>query len=132
MATWVLKTEPSTFSFQDLVEKKRAVWDGVANPVAQKHIRGAQRGDLCVVYHTGKERAAVGLAEIASAPYPDPKDAKLHVFDLVPKGALARPVTLDAIKASPAFADSPLVTMGRLSVVPLTDLQWRALKKMAA
>src|SRR5678815_2464961 len=98
MAFWLLKTEPSTYSFSDLVKAKRAVWDGVKNPVALKHLRAMKPGDEIVVYHTGDERAAVGLAKVASVPRPDPKDAKLAVVDLDAGAALARGVTLAELK----------------------------------
>jgi predicted RNA-binding protein with PUA-like domain len=126
---WLLKTEPGTYSYDDLEREGRAVWDGVSNPVALKNLRAMKAGDRAVIYHTGEERAAVGLAEVARAAYPDPKkgDARLVVVDLVAKGRLPSPVPLDRIKSLPVFADSPLVRQGRLSVVPLTAEQWKAL-----
>lgn len=124
---WLLKTEPSEFSFEDLAKKGTATWDGVANPTALKHIRSMKKGDRVVVYHTGNVRAAVGLAKIASAPRPDPKNEKLAVVDVAAGKALKAAVPLEAIKASPLFAASPLLTMGRLSVVPLTPEQYRFL-----
>ena len=127
MAYFLLKTEPSTYSWADLEKQKRATWDGVANPVAIQHMRAAKTGDRVVIYHTGDERRAVGLAEIVSEARPDPTEARQVVFDLVPVKHLVLPVELAALKAAPAFADSPLVKMGRLSVVPLTDTQWRKL-----
>jgi predicted RNA-binding protein with PUA-like domain len=130
MAYWILKTEPSTYSFQRLVQERTAVWDGVKNPVALKHIRSMAKGDAVLIYHTGDEKACVGLAEVASAPYPDQKDAKLTVVDLKAGDPLPRPVTLAAIKADPAFADLALVRMGRLSVVPATAAQWKKLLAM--
>jgi predicted RNA-binding protein with PUA-like domain len=122
MAYWLLKTEPSEFSWDDLVAKKRAVWDGVSNPMALKHMRSAKKGDVVVIYHTGDERQAVGIAEIVAAPYGDPV-----VFDVAPKKKLVAPVPLDALKKSAAFKDSPLVRIGRLSVVPLERAQFDAL-----
>lgn len=126
---WLLKTEPSEFGFGDLERDGRAVWDGVTNPVALKNLRTMKVGDLAVVYHTGAEKAAVGLAEVVRAAYPDPKkpSGKLVVVDLRPAGRMARPVTLAEMKAMPVFKDSPLVRQGRLSVVPLTPAQWKAL-----
>jgi predicted RNA-binding protein with PUA-like domain len=131
MAAWLLKTEPSTYSFADLVKAKKAVWDGVKNPVAIKHLREMKPGDRAVIYHTGDEKAAVGLAEVVAAARPDPKDTALVVVDLVAKEPLGRPVTLAALKAEPAFRDSPLVRMGRLSVVPLDADQTKRLLAMA-
>ncbi len=133
MAYWLLKTEPSTYSYGDLEKAGKAVWDGVANPVALRNIKAAKPGDLVIVYHTGDEKAAVGVAEVTSAAYPDPKakDPSLVVFDLAPKKRLAAPVTLATIKSTPAFATSPLVKQGRLSVVPLDEGQWKALMALA-
>jgi predicted RNA-binding protein with PUA-like domain len=125
---WLLKTEPSAYSYDDLEREGRAVWDGVTNPVALKNLRAMKAGDEAFVYHTGDEKAVVGRARVARAAYADPKkgDARLVVVDLEPQGRLKVPVTLAEIKAMPAFADSPLVRQGRLSVVPLTPPQWKA------
>ena len=102
----------------------------MSNPVALKNLRAMKVGDAVVVYHTGGERAAVGLAEVARAAYPDPRkeDSRLVVVDLVAKGRLPREVGLDEIKSMPVFADSPLVRQGRLSVVPLTAAQVKAIE----
>ena len=127
----VVKTEPSEYSWSDLVRDKKTLWSGVKNPTARMHMREARKGDLAVIYHTGTERRAVGVAEITSAPMPDPNDPAWVVFEVRPKKALAEPVGLEAIKAHPAFADSPLVKMGRLSVVPLTPAQWKVLLALA-
>lgn len=126
---WLLKTEPSAYSYDDLEKEGRAVWDGVKNPFALRNMREMKAGDRVVIYHTGGEKAAVGLAEVTREAYPDPKkkDPKLLVVDLKAAGRLASPVTLATIKASSIFADSPLVTQGRLSVVRLTAPQWKAL-----
>jgi predicted RNA-binding protein with PUA-like domain len=126
---WLLKTEPSTYSFADLEREGRTVWDGVKNPAAIRNLGAMKRGDRVVLYHTGDEKAAVGLAEVAREAYPDPRypRGKLLVVDLVPRGRLPKPVTLAEIKALPVFAASPLVRQGRLSVVPLTEAQWKAL-----
>jgi predicted RNA-binding protein with PUA-like domain len=128
---WLLKTEPSEYSYDDLERAKHAVWDGVTNPVALRNLRAMKRGDLAVVYHTGDQKAAVGIASVTREAYPDPKrkDERLVVVELQPKARLPRPVTLMEIKAMPVFADSPLVRQGRLSVVPLTSAQWRALSE---
>jgi predicted RNA-binding protein with PUA-like domain len=131
---WLLKTEPSTYSFADLELEKRAVWDGVANALALKHLRSMKRGDLAFIYHTGDEKQIVGIAEVTSDPYPDPKenDPKLAVVDLKPRERLPRPVTLAEVKASEEFQDFELVRMGRLSVMPVSDSRWRRLCRMAA
>jgi predicted RNA-binding protein with PUA-like domain len=131
MAYWLLKTEPSTYSFADLVREKKTRWDGIRNPVALKHLRSAKAGDRALVYHTGDEKAAVGEAELTSAAYDDPKDPKLAVVDLRAGAPLPKPVTLAQLKAEPLFADSPLVKQGRLSFVPLTDAQWKRVQALA-
>ncbi len=131
MAHWLLKTEPSTYSFADLVRDKQTRWDGITNPVALRNLKQAQAGDDAVIYHTGDEKAAVGLAEIVGAAYADPKNDKLSVIDLKAKGALGKPVTLATLKADKRFADSPLVRQGRLSFVPLTDEQFARLLELA-
>lgn len=134
MAHWLVKTEPSTYSYEDLARQGRAVWDGVANVVALKNLRGMAPGDEVLIYHTGDVKAAVGLARVVSAPYPDPKagDAKLVVVDLEPVRPLAHPVTLAAVKADPAFADFALVRQGRLSVMPVPAELWKRLLAMSA
>ena len=134
MAYWLLKTEPSTYSWDDLARDKKTTWDGIINATALKHIRSMTKGDLALVYHTGDERAAVGIAEIASAPRADPKkdDAKLVVVDLKPKKKLAKPVTLAQIKADPAFAGWDLLRIGRLSIVPVPAPMWKRVQALAA
>lgn len=130
---WILKTEPDDYSFADLERDGTTVWSGVANNAALKHMRSAQVGDQALIYHTGDERRAVGLAEITSLPYPDPQeqDERLVVFDVRPLRLLKQPVTLATIKADPFFADFALVRQSRLSVVPVTDEQWQRLMRLA-
>jgi predicted RNA-binding protein with PUA-like domain len=127
---WLLKTEPGTYSYDDLEREGRTVWDGVTNPVALKNLRAMKAGDTAFVYHTGGERAVVGRARVVKDAYPDPRAAagRLVVVDLEAAGRLPRPVTLEEIKTLPVFADSPLVRQGRLSVVPLTAAQARAIE----
>lgn len=126
---WILKSEPSTYSYADLERDGRTVWDGIRNAQALIHIRSMKEGDQALFYHTGNEKAVVGLARIASDPYPDPKekDEKLAVVDLVPDKSLKAPVTLAAIKADAAFATLGLVRHSRLSVVPVPADQWKKL-----
>ena len=133
MAGWLLKTEPSVYSYGDLERDQKTVWDGVSNNLALKHIRQVQKGDLALVYHTGEEKAIVGIAEVASAAYADPKqnDPKLAVFELKPKRRLARAVSLAEVKANEKLKEFELVRMGRLSVMPVTDAVWNVLMKMA-
>lgn len=129
---WLLKTEPSTYSFTDLERDGKAVWDGVSSNAALKNIRAMQKGDLALIYHSGDEKAVIGLAEITSAPYPDPKlnDPKLVVFDLKPKKRLPKPVPLAAIKKQKSLESFDLVRIPRLSVMPVTEKQWEMLLKL--
>lgn len=129
MAYWILKTEPSTYSFADLERDGTTVWDGVANAQALIHIRQMQPGDTALIYHSGDERAGVGLAEIISAPYADPQldDPKRVVVNVQARAWLPRPVPLTAIKADPAFAQLGLVRQSRLSVVPISEELWQRL-----
>lgn len=130
---WVLKTEPDCYSFADLEHEGTTAWDGVSNNAALKHMRAMQPGDLALIYHTGDERRAVGLAEITSAPYPDPHASAptLVVVDVRPLRSLPQPVTLAALKADPFFADFALVRQSRLSVVPVAADQWARICTMA-
>ena len=127
---WVLKTEPSEYGFADLVRDRRTRWEGVSNPVALKHLRSMLQGDDALIYHTGNEKALVGLARIASAPYPDPKDPRLVLVDVEAGNPLPRSVPLAEIKAEPSFAELGLVRVPRLSVVPVEPAQWKRLLAM--
>ena len=133
-AAWLVKTEPSEYSYADLERDGTAEWDGVTNPLAQRHLRAMRPGDDCVVYHSGSKRADVGLARVARDPYPDPTDpAGRRVWvDLAAERPLARPAPLATLKADPAFAESPLVRMARLSVMPLEREQLTAIERLAA
>ncbi len=132
---WLVKEEPSNYSFAAFVRDGRTTWTGVKNALAQKHLKGMKRGDRVLYYHTGDEKAVVGIAKALGDAYPDPGDpsAKSHVVDVAPVKALPAPVTLAAIKADPFFADFALTRMPRLSVMPVTDEQWdRILAKVKA
>src|SRR5207237_27931 len=131
---WLIKEEPTHYSFDDLVRDGRTVWSGVRNPVAQKHLRSMQKGDRIFFYHTGEVKAVVGIAKAAGAPYVDPADAsgKLHSVDIVPVKKLKSPVTLAAVKADKFFASFPLVRISRLSVMPVTDEEWDRIEAMAS
>ena len=133
MTIWLLKTEPNEFSFDDLVARGVEPWDGVTNPMALANLRAAQKGETCVIYHTGGERQAVGLATVERTAYPDPKQSneKIIVIDVRAGARLPKPVRLDQIKADSRFATSPLVRMGRLSVVALTDEQYAAILELS-
>jgi predicted RNA-binding protein with PUA-like domain len=128
---WILKTEPSTYSFDNLVAEGTAVWDGVSNPVALRNIRSMAPGDEVMIYHTGDEKAIVGLAAVVGNPRPDPRDPRLTVVDLKAGKRVPKPVTLAAVKADPAFADLALVRQGRLSVVSVPPALWKRLHGMA-
>jgi len=121
---YLLKTEPSVYSFAKLQREKTTIWDGVTNPVAVKNLRGMKPGDQLVIYHTGDEKAAVGTATVVSVDASDPKTPAVKIKVGKP---VARIVTLADVKANRLFADSPLVRQGRLSVVPLTEAQYRVL-----
>ncbi|HUK37105.1 MAG TPA: EVE domain-containing protein [Vicinamibacterales bacterium] len=131
---WLFKEEPSNYSYDAFTKDKKTVWSGVKNPVAQRNLRAVKKGDSVFYYHTGNEKAIVGIAKAAVDAYPDPTDttAKAHVVDIVPVKKLKRPVTLAEIKADPFFKDFDLVRISRLSVMPVTDAQWTRIEKLAA
>jgi predicted RNA-binding protein with PUA-like domain len=124
MTAYLLKTEPSEYSFEDLTRDGETVWDGVANPVALRNLGAMKAGEKLVIYETGERKSAVGIASVVSVEAADPKNPRVKVKA---GKALKKAVTLAEIKANKIFADSPLVRMGRLSVVPLTDAQWKFL-----
>ena len=131
---WLFKEEPTHYNFDALVKDKKAVWSGVRNALAQKHLRTIEKGDRVFYYHTGDEKAVVGIARALTGAYPDPDDAsgKYAAVDLAPVKRLPRPVTLAEIKADPAFKDFALGRIARLSVMPVTDAQWARIERMAA
>jgi predicted RNA-binding protein with PUA-like domain len=133
VAHFLVKTEPSTYSFADLERDRRTTWDGVSNPVALKHLATIRKGDTVVVYHTGSEKQAVGLAVAASNAYPDPKlkDPKRPVVDLEARRPLPVPVTLAQVKADAMLKTSELARLPRLSVMPLTETQFQRLIHLA-
>ena len=131
MAFWLLKTEPSTYSWADLAREGATAWTGVANPQAQRNLRAMKRGDRAVVYHSG-DRRAVGIAEVVRAAYPDPEgDGALVSVDVRAVRPLPAPVPLEQLKLEPAFEGSALLRQGRLSVVPLAPAEWRSLMALA-
>ena len=119
---YLLKTEPTVYSFADLEREKQTIWDGVTNPTAVKHLREMKPGERLVIYHTGDEKSAVGTATVVSV---DDKDPKVPQVKIKAGKAIAKPKTLAEIKAHSLFEDSPLVRQGRLSVVPLTAAQYK-------
>lgn len=130
---WLLKEEPSSYSYDALVKDGRTRWSGVKNPLAQKHLRSIRKGDRIFYYHTGNEKAVVGIAKAITDAYADPKipGGKAAVVDIAPVMKLARPVTLAEIKANPSFASFPLTRIPRLSVMPVTDKEWAAIEKLS-
>jgi predicted RNA-binding protein with PUA-like domain len=130
---WLIKEEPTHYGFQDLQADGRAVWEGVKNPLAQKHLREIKKGDPILYYHTGKEKAVVGIARAASDAYLDPKvkDGKTVVVEVEPVKPLPRPVTLAEIKARPGLQDLPLVRISRLSVMPVSEAEWKEIEKLS-
>jgi len=133
MAYWLVKTEPAVYSYADLEREGTDYWDGVRNNLAQRYMKAMQPGDLVLVYHTGAERQAVGVAEVVRAAYPDPTDpsGRWVAVDLKARLRLPRPVTLVQIKADPAFKDWELVRNSRLSVMPVPEPLWERIMRMA-
>jgi predicted RNA-binding protein with PUA-like domain len=130
---WLFKEEPSNYSFDALVRDGRTSWTGVRNPLAQKHLKSVKKGERIFFYHTGDEKAVVGICRAAGAAYGDPADTsgKLYAVDVEPVRKLKRPVALSAIKADRRFADLPLTRMPRLSVMPISDEDWDAIVAMS-
>jgi predicted RNA-binding protein with PUA-like domain len=132
MANWLFKEEPETYSFDDLLRDGSANWTGVANPLAQKHLRSVKKGDRVFFYATGKVKAVVGVMEVTADPTPDPTDktGKAVAVTVKPLNALKAPVTLATIKSDKAFAAWELVKQARLSVMPVPDALWAKIEKM--
>ena len=132
--SWLFKEEPTHYSYDDFACDGRTVWSGVKNPVAQKHLHAVRKGDRIFYYHTGDQKAIVGVARALGDAYADPKDGsgKSAVVDIAPVKKLERPVTLKEIKADPSFRDFPLVRISRLSVMPVTDAEWTRIEGMSA
>lgn len=129
---WLLKTEPDEYSFDQLVADRRTVWDGVANNLALQYLRKMKKGDRVLIYHTGKERAIIGIAEAISGPYADPEanDEKRVVINIKPVQKLPYAVSLAHIKGNKTFNDFELVKFSRLSVMPVKDLYWGTILRM--
>ena len=133
MSAFLVKTEPSTYSFGDLVRDNRTTWDGISNPTALIHLRSMMAGDSIVVYHSGKDKAVVGIAEVARGPYPDPTldDARRVVVDLVVREAATTPVALAMFRTDPILKSADLVRNSRLSVMPLSAAQYARVRSLA-
>ena len=133
MSAFLVKTEPSTYAFADLLRDRRTTWDGISNATALIHLRSMKRGDSILVYHSGTDKAVVGLAEVARGPYPDPRldDPKRVVVDLVAKEAVKVPVALGTFRTDAILKSSALVKNSRLSVMPLSDAQYARVLSLA-
>ena len=131
MAFWLMKSEPDSYSWQQLVADGGTEWDGVRNPAARLHLKAVAEGDEAFFYHSGAERAVVGIMRIARAAQPDPKDATWVSVRVEPVRAVEPPVTLKAIKAEPALAEMELIRQSRLSVSPVRDAEWRTILDLA-
>ena len=131
---WLFKEEPEHYSYDQLVSDGRTSWTGVRNPVAQKNLRSVRKGDRIFFYHTGKEKAVIGIARAAADAYADPADksGKLYAVDVLPVKKLPEPVTLAAVKADKFFDSFALTRVPRLSVMPVTDDEWARIEKMGA
>ncbi len=131
---WLFKEEPENYNYDQLARDGRTSWTGVRNPVAQKNLKAVEKGDRIFFYHTGKQKAVVGIAKAAADAYPDPDDAtgKLYAVDVLPVKKLTQPVTLAAVKADKFFASFALTRVPRLSVMPVTDDQWERIERMGS
>lgn len=134
MAYWLLKSEPEEYSYADLEQERRVVWDGVKNPLALRHLRTMQPSDLAFFYHSGKQRQVVGIVEVMTLPYPDPAldDPRRVVVDIQAGRSLTTPVTLSQIKQSNAFSNFDLIRLPRLSVVPVPAEYWSQILQLAS
>ena len=133
MAHWLLKSEPSAYSWAQLVKDKHTSWTGVRNPQASANLKAMKPGDRCFFYHSGEGKEIVGIAEVLKAAYPDPTDktGKAVTVDVKAVEPVKQVVTLAAIKADPKFKDFKLVRQSRLSVVPVSDEHWKMITKMS-
>ena len=131
MAKWLMKSEPGSYGWDDLVRDGGTEWDGVRNPAARLHLKAMEAGDEAFFYHSGEERAVVGVMRIARAAAPDPKDANWVSVAVAPLRALARPVTLKEMKAEPRLAAMELIRQSRLSVSPVRDEEWALIAALA-
>ncbi|MET0272263.1 MAG: EVE domain-containing protein [Phenylobacterium sp.] len=134
MANWLVKSEPGTYSFQDLVRDERTVWDGVRNNAAALHLKAMKHGDKVLFYHSQEGKAVVGIARVARAHFPDKTDptGKFVAVELEPVRALKAPVTLAKMKADPVLADMVMLRQNRLSVSPVTPVEWSHILAMGS
>ena len=131
---WLVKEEPTHYNFDAFVKDKKTVWSGVKNPLAQKHLRTIRKGDRIFYYHTGDEKAVVGIAKALTDAYSDPDDptGKHAVVDIAPVAKLPRPVTLAEIKAEPKLAQMELIRQSRLSIAPVREEEWKTVLGLSA
>jgi len=131
---WLVKEEPETYGYDQFERDGKTVWAGVKNPLAQIHLRSIRKGDRILYYHTGKEKAVVGIAKATRHAYPDPADplGKFFLAEFVPVKRLSHPVTLATIKADKTFSNFPLVRISRLSVMPVTEAEWARIEKLSS
>ena len=134
MAHWLIKSEPTVYSWDQFVKEKRTSWTGVRNAQATINLKAMKSGDLCFFYHSNDGKEIVGIAKVVKTAYPDPTDkaGKAVTVDVAPVEPVTPPVTLAAIKADPKFKEFGLVRQSRLSVVPVSDEHWKLLLKMAS
>jgi predicted RNA-binding protein with PUA-like domain len=131
MNYWLVKTEPDSYSWSQLVKDKKTVWDGVRNFQARSHLKKMEKGDLVFIYHTGDEKAIVGIAHVGKAAYADPKDAEWVVVELIPDRPLKKPVTLAQIKSDKRLSDMVLVRASRLSVQPVKPAEYDLITQLS-
>lgn len=131
MNYWLLKTEPGTYSWDDLVKDKKTIWDGVRNFQARSHIKAMKKGDTAFFYHTGDEKAVVGIATITKEHFPDPKDGAWAAVEIAPKEKLKNPVSLAQIKADKRLANMVLVRVSRLSIQPVTNSEFEMVMNLS-
>ncbi len=131
MNYWLLKTEPETYSWETLMKDKKGVWDGVRNFQARKNLSSMEKGDMALIYHTGEQKAVVGIAVVTKSPYPEPKDPSWIAVDLAPKKALKHPVSLGRVKQDKALKNMVLVRAARLSVQPVTSEEFERILELS-
>lgn len=131
MQYWLVKSEPDTYSWDDLVKEKKGVWDGVRNFQARSNMKGMKKGDRVFVYHTGEEKSIVGIAKVAAEAYPEPKDKDWVAVDLVPEKKLKQPISLAQVKADKNLANMVLVRASRLSVQPVKEEEFEYIMKLS-
>ena len=131
MNYWLVKSEPSVYSWEKLLKDKKTVWDGVRNYAARLHLRAMKKDDQVFFYHSNEGLCIVGIAKVVKENYPDPKDKEWSAVDIAPVETLKKPVTLEAIKAEKKLATIPLIRIGRLSVMPIKKEEYDIIMRMS-